>query len=239
MQEIIANGGVIPDGSNEPKIEDKPEATPAPTLTDEELQLQKEEEKARNIAKALEKATQKYEEIKNKVQDTRDATKVLNEELKNSENSEEAKPTTPVNDELKQLFQEQLEILKKEPRQKAFSQFFNKYPEVTQDEAFQTKLIDRYEKIKESNEVDAELILKDLESSYYSLRGAEILKQQVQYDGFSEQVSVGSRFTGSSTVGSTASSTQVDRVTLQTAQSMSHLGITPERVRELKKKGYL
>ena len=71
------------------------------------------------------------------------------------------------------------------------------------------------------------------------MRGAEILKQQVQYDGFSEQVSVGSRFTGSSTVGSTSSSTQLDRATLQAAQSMSSLGITPERAKELKKKGYL
>lgn len=240
MQDVIANGGVIPQGSNEPKIEDKPEATPTPTLSEEELQLQKEEEKKRNIAKALEKTTQEYEALQEQLRQKRDAKKVVKQELNKEElDDEEDKTSSDPSLDIKQLVNEQLEVFKKEPRQKAFNQFFNKYPEVTQDEALRTKLIDRYEKIKESNEVDSDLILRDLEASYYSLRGAEIIKQQVQYDGFSEQLSVGSRFTGSSAVGTTPGSTSVDRATIQAAQSMSHLGITPERVRELKKKGLL
>jgi hypothetical protein len=243
MPEIIANGGVIPNGSNEPKIEDKADVKTEPTLTAEELQLQKEQEKVQNIAKALEKTTQEYEALQEQLRQKRSEKKVVKQELSKDEPDDEeediANPLVPSSEDIKQLVNDQLEVFKKEPRQKAFSQFFNKYPEITQDEALRTKLIDRYEKIKESNEVDADLILKDLEASYYSLRGAEIIKQQIQYDGFSEQVSVGSRFTGSSAVGSTSSSTQIDRATLKAATEMSSLGITPERARELKKKGYL
>jgi hypothetical protein len=242
MQEIIANGGVIPQGSNEPKIEEKADVKTEPTLTAEELQLQKEQEKVQNIAKAIEKTTQEYEALQEQLRQKRSEKKVVKQELSKEEPDEEEDNAIPLetsSETIKQLVNDQLEVFKKEPRQKAFSQFFNKYPEITQDEALRTKLIDRYEKIKESNEVDADLILKDLEASYYSLRGAEIIKQQIQYDGFSEQVSVGSRFTGSSAVGSTSSSTQIDRATLKAATEMSSLGITPERARELKKKGYL
>lgn len=233
----FADGSVNPDGSNEPEIKDA-NVNSEPTLSDEELQLQKEEEKAQNMAKALEHATRKYEEIKSQVKQVRDETKVLNNELKELEQSQNTSTSETSN--LEQLVEARLEVLKQEPRQKAFSVFFNKYPEVVQDEALQTKLVQRYHQIKESNEMDPELIVRDLESSYFSLRGAEILKKQINSDFSTEQFSVGARYTGTAQVGvSSTTDNNLDRQAYKAAQDLSHLGITPEKARELKKKGYL
>jgi hypothetical protein len=233
----FANGSVNPDGSNEPEIKDA-NVSSEPTLTDEELQLQKEEEKVQNMKKALEHSTRKYEEIKSQVKQIRDETKVLNNELKELEQSQNISTNETSN--LEQLVEARLEILKQEPRQKALSVFFNQYPEIVQDETLQTKLMQRYHQIKESNEMDPELIIRDLESSYFSLRGVEILKRQVNNDFSTEQFSVGARYTGTSQVGvSSTTNINLDRKVYKAVQDLSHLGITPEKARELKKKGYL
>lgn len=233
----FANGSVNPDGSNEPEIKDA-NVSSEPTLTDEELQLQKEEEKVQNMKKALEHSTRKYEEIKSQVKQIRDETKVLNNELKELEQSQNISTNETSN--LEQLVEARLEILKQEPRQKALSVFFNQYPEVVQDETLQTKLMQRYHQIKESNEMDPELIIRDLESSYFSLRGVEILKRQVNNDFSTEQFSVGARYTGTAQVGvSSTTNNNLDRQVYKAVQDLSHLGITPEKARELKKKGYL
>jgi len=237
--EPIVNGNVNPDGSNEPKIEDK-NINQDSNLSDEELQLQKEQEKLQNIQKALEHTTQQYEAFKSQLQTKRSMTKDLKSELKELDQDNEP-VSSSTKDSVQAIVQEQLEALKKEPRQKAFSIFFNKYPDTVQDSELQTKLIQRYNQIKESNEIDPDLIVRDLESAYYSLRGAEIVRKQMNNDFSNEQFSVGSRFTGATQMNaiSTADSTSIDRTTFKAAQDMSSLGITPERVRELKKKGYL
>lgn len=237
--DTIANGSVNPEGSNEPKIEDQ-NINQDSNLSDEELQLQKEQEKLQNIQKALEHTTQQYEALKSQLQTTRGMTKELKSELKELEQDKEPESSS-TKDSVQAIVQEQLEALKKEPRQKAFSIFFNKYPDTVQDSELQTKLIQRYNQIKESNEIDPDLIVRDLESAYFSLRGAEILKKQVANDFSNEQFSIGARYTGATQMGaiSASDSTSLDRNTYKAAQDLSHLGITPEKIRTLKKKGYL
>jgi chromosome segregation ATPase len=234
--EPIANGSVNPNGSNEPKIEDK-NIDSVSTLSDEELQLQKEQEKLQNIQKALEHTTQQYETLKSQLQTTRGMTKDLKSELKELEQDKEPESSS-IKDSVQTIVQEQLESLKVEPRKKAFSTFFNKYPETVQDSELQTKLAHRYEQIKESNEMDTELILRDLESAYFSLRGAEIIKQQVANDYSSEQFSIGSRYTGATQMSaiSTTNSNSIDKGLRKAAED---LRMPIEKVIELKKKGYL
>lgn len=234
--DTIANGSVNPNGSNEPKIEDQ-NINQDSNLSDEELQLQKEQEKLQNIQKALEHTTQQYEALKSQLQTTRGMTKDLKSELKELEQDKEPESSS-IKDSVQTIVQEQLEALKVEPRRKAFSTFFNKYPETVQDSELQTKLIQRYNQIKESNEIDSDLIVKDLESAYFSLRGAEIIRQQVTNDYSNEQFSVGSRYTGATQMSaiSTTNSNSIDRGLRKAAEE---LRMPIEKVVELKKKGYL
>lgn len=234
--DTIANGSVNPQGSNEPKIEDQ-NINQDSNLSDEELQLQKEQEKLQNIQKALEHTTQQYEALKSQLQTTRGMTKDLKSELKELEQDKQPESLS-IKDSVQTIVQEQLEALKVEPRKKAFSSFFNKYPETVQDSELQTKLIQRYNQIKESNEIDSDLIVKDLESAYFSLRGAEIIRQQVANDYSNEQFSVGSRYTGATQMSaiSTTNSNSIDKGLRKAAEE---LRMPIEKVVELKKKGYL
>ena len=164
-------------------------------------------------------------------------TKDLKSELKELEQDKESESSS-TKDSVQAIVQEQLEALKVEPRKKAFSTFFNKYPETVQDSELQTKLIQRYNQIKESNEIDSDLIVKDLESAYFSLRGAEIIRQQVANDYSNEQFSVGSRYTGATQISaiSTTNSNSIDKGLRKAAEE---LRMPIEKVVELKKKGYL
>lgn len=233
----FADGSVNPDGSNEPEIKEA-NVSSQPTLSDEELQLQKEQEKAKNLKKALEQATQETDKILNQLREKREGKKVLKNELDELDELDN-KPSNK-DSEIKQIVQDHLEELKQEPRRKGLSIFFNKYPEIVSDSELQTKLMQRYHQIKESNEMDTELIVRDLESAYFSLRGAEMLKTQMNNDFTSEQFSIGARYTGATQVGtSSTSGSNIDRATFKAVQDLSHLGMTVERARELKKKGYL
>lgn len=166
VKDVIANGGVIPEGEGTPT--ENPEQKADGQLTAEELALKQAEEKKANMQKAIEQANSEYETLREQLKGTRQKVK----ELKTSpEEPEDTQPDQDVN----ALVQAELEKLKAEPRKQAISKFISSHEDLA-DETLRKEVLRRYELLKSSTEMNVEDILRDLNSAYMSLKGSDMLK---------------------------------------------------------------
>lgn len=209
-------------------------------IQEQEALLAKEQERLANLEKAVAEASSKANVLLEDLRDVRDVSKTA--KTLSDKEEEPEQPTNPntqsVEDQQSNPAMDEIQLLKKDVREKAFKQFFEQNPEFAQDSAKVERLIDRYGKIRSSNEFNTESVSQDILSAYYSIEGPNLVKQQANSNFQQSQIVAGSRSFGSQSVQPSGKDTLTNE-DIQAMNQMAHLGFNAEKVLKLKQKGYI
>jgi multidrug efflux pump subunit AcrA (membrane-fusion protein) len=200
-------------------------------IESQEALLAKEQERLANLDKAVKEATDKANEKLAELRDLRGVTKAV-KDIATEEGADPAPVTTS------DTAIEQLNRIKESNRKKAFQKFFESNPELAQDENKVNQLVDRYNRLKSTEEFDTQDVLNDIQSAYYSIEGPNLASRQAVDSFNTTQFLAGSRTFSGTPVGA-QSGPSLSREEIDAVNRLSKIGITAERVLELKKKGYL
>lgn len=200
-------------------------------IESQEALLAKEQERLANLDKAVKEASDKANEKLAELRDLRGVTKAV-KEVATEEGADPAPVTTS------DTAIEQLNRIKEANRKKAFQKFFESNPELAQDENKVNQLVDRYNRLKSTEEFDTQDVLNDIQSAYYSIEGPNLASRQAVDSFNTNQFLAGSRTFSGTPVGAN-SGPSLSREEMDAVNRLSKIGITAERVLELKKKGYL
>lgn len=203
-------------------------------IESKEALLAKEQERLANLDKAVKEASDKANERLAELRDLREVTKAVKEV--STEEGENPAPTTTKQSSDTAI--EQLDRIKESNRKKAFQKFFESNPEVAQDENKVNQLVDRYNRLKSTEEFDTQDVLNDIQSAYYSIEGPNLVNKQAVDNFNTSQFLAGSRTFSGTPVGA-QSGPSLSREEMEAVNRLSKIGITADRVLELKKKGYL
>lgn len=208
-------------------------------------QLSKEEQEQKNKQKALDESLQKLqnardekrqtkqekEELDKEVERLRKEKEKLEAEMKNSQSTE----SSGGGDEYKEFIQSYTQSVRKE----ALTTFYDMFPDVANSTELQNAIFDTYNKIKSTKqEVNTNQMLEDLKRSYYANLGPKLAQQQESYNKGTTMLEIASR-NGSDSSSDTSGSYSTVEVTKEEKETAERMGITQEKLAEMKKKGYL
>jgi len=190
VSDIIANGGVIPDGEQTPKPSEEQNGSSSPTP--EEISLQEAEQKKANMLKALEQVNSEYESLREQLRTKRPELKELKKQVQSEDDGDEQ---YDFRQHVDSIVQNELEQLRAEPRKQAFQQFFSSHDDLV-DDTLRREVLRRYELLKTSNEISVDGVIADLNAAYYSIKGQEIFRAQDRVESQERLFMAGTRSGG-------------------------------------------
>lgn len=206
---------------------------------------QPQEDVVKNLEKAKEEALSKLQEIR----EQKKAEKSELEKLQEQRNqlTQETPDNTPQQEQsqgVQSQDNETLEFIKnftQNVRQEAINDFYQKYPDVAENQSLRDSILTTYEKIKTSNqEVSKNTVLNDLTRAYYANVGPKLAEAQSEYDSKNAMIQVASRNTGDTDVNPSDSRVNVPRELKESADKFNLDNESLVRIQEkLKERGLL
>lgn len=128
--------------------------------------------------------------------------------------------------ELKQSFNSELENVKSQPVEEAFSQFLDDYPDIRSNETLRNEFNSMYDRIR-GNSVKKQDVYSDMQKAYYAIKGPDLYAQEQQYNNTKSFLKAGSRASGEATPG------QGNSITPKMQMLMQMNNISEEHARKL------